>query len=72
MLEQVFKGLLRGERPVAVKVLDISMASHGQLHMFLKEVAVLASCSHPHIVQVNDALSIVQPCSFVRSTAIWQ
>lgn len=51
---QVYKGLLRGEMEVAVKVL----AGHSTTlqESFLKEVAVLQSCGGPHVVQVTIIL----------------
>ena len=50
---QVYKGLLESVHEVAIKVLPNSAASVQTHNTFLKEVALLQSCRHPHIVQVT-------------------
>jgi hypothetical protein len=53
-LVQVFKGLYRRIHPVAIKILK-GVRPDDCVHInILKEVAVLRSCRHSHIVQVQS------------------
>eukprot|EP00884_Botryococcus_braunii_P016075 jgi/Botrbrau1/3150/Bobra.0070s0116.1 len=62
---EVFQGVYRGSEPVAIKVIKNITSDGPQQDKFLKEVAVLRSCSHPHIVSfkgvtfVEDKLCLV-------------
>jgi hypothetical protein len=57
---QVFKGTLRGETEVAIKVLAVQTAEERK--RFLTETAVLHSCAGPYIVQVSAPLAHFKRC----------
>jgi hypothetical protein len=53
-LVQVYKGLLHGVHEVAIKVFDIDVADFDLTQSALNtEIAILRSCTNPHIVQVT-------------------
>jgi len=51
----VWKGVLYGELPVAIKVLHIRQMSTEQIEGFLAEVHLLSVLRHPHVVQMVGA-----------------
>lgn len=53
LLWQVFKGTLREELPVAIKVLNEQCSGTVQPNSFLKEIAVMCSCHEPNMVKVT-------------------
>lgn len=52
---QVVQGLYRGVHLVAIKILNTVSPEESQ-NSLLREVNVLRSCRHPHIVQVSSYL----------------
>jgi serine/threonine protein kinase len=66
----VYKGLQEGVHEVAIKVLVNSLADLRKRQTFMREVELLKSCRHSHIVQVIRQYRLPSPLHFALSTRV--